>query len=275
MSEPRADDGPQGFFASAVEGYGRYRATYPDLEVAALAERVGLTARHTAVDVGCGTGQLTFALARHAGRVIGVDPLPGMVAAGRRRAVSAGVTNVDWLVADAEHVASAVAAPVRLVSFAASFHWTDRARVLRALDALVEPDGAVVTIHEDLDGSEQPPWAQALVALQQAYRGPDHEAATAPYTRPQVGHREVLSASPFGDVEALSWTWERELSVDEAVGLQFTYSSSTPARFGDRAAAFAVEARGVLTDLHPEGRVVEAFRTAVLIARRPSAHAAG
>ncbi|MFQ5893334.1 MAG: methyltransferase domain-containing protein [Nitrospinota bacterium] len=55
-----------------------------------------------ALDVGCGAGRLTFEMATRCRRVIGVDRNPMAVRAGRRRAAAVGVSNVEFLLADAE-----------------------------------------------------------------------------------------------------------------------------------------------------------------------------
>jgi hypothetical protein len=79
--------------------------------------------------------------------------------------------------------------------------------------------GSIVTINDDLDDDEQPPWVHAVTDLRARYLGNDHTAATAPYTNAPVSHREILASSPFATVEALTWTWERRLTIEEAVGL--------------------------------------------------------
>jgi ubiquinone/menaquinone biosynthesis C-methylase UbiE len=55
------------------------------------------------LDVGCGTGDptLLFAQLVAPGRVLGLDPSPGMLAVARRRARHRGVTNVRFQVGDA------------------------------------------------------------------------------------------------------------------------------------------------------------------------------
>lgn len=57
------------------------------------------------LDVGCGPGTTVVELARRVGptgEVVGVDIAPGMVAAAERRAADRGITNVRFVVADAE-----------------------------------------------------------------------------------------------------------------------------------------------------------------------------
>jgi SAM-dependent methyltransferase len=71
----------------------------------ALMERAAQIASHEAVlDIGCGNGTSTIAAARAAskGRALGVDLSSEMLAHARHTAQAAGVTNVDFLHADAQ-----------------------------------------------------------------------------------------------------------------------------------------------------------------------------
>ena len=252
-----------------VAGYARYRTAYPAAEVGRLAALVGIDQTRTAVDIGCGSGQLAIPLAGHAGTVVAIDPLPGMLEVGRANAAAAGRRNITWLLGDSSSLDMLVPPAAHLATFAASFHWMDRAQVVRALDRVLDPAAHVVTINDDLDEADEPDWVRAVNALRVDYLGEHHTDATDPYTHAPISHREILTGSPFASVERLTWEWERQLTVDEAVGLQFTYSFSTPAEFGDRAQRFATDARAAILDLHPTGYVTEPFRMEVLVASRP------
>ena len=260
---------PEGLFASAVRQYARYRPGYPPREVGRLADLVGLDQSSTVADIGCGTGQLSIPLAERAGLVIAIDPLPDMLAAGRALAEAHGRTNIRWLRGDSGAIESLVPPGAHLATFAASFHWTDRAEVLRRLDRTLGPRAFVVTINDDLDAAAEPDWVHAVNRLREEFLGSDHQTATDPWRNPPAGHRQIIEASPFREVQSLRWEWERQLTVDEAVGLQFTYSFSTPAIFGPRAAEFAGQTRAAILALHPGGTVTEPFRVEVLVARRP------
>ena len=56
----------------------------------------------TALDVGTGAGRLAIALASRCRRVVGIDRAPEPLVEARRRAVAGGLTNVEFVVADAE-----------------------------------------------------------------------------------------------------------------------------------------------------------------------------
>ena len=66
-----------------------------DVQLAALAGSGLPAGRGLALDFGCGAGRLSRALARHFGRVIGVDVSASMIAAARR--LNADVTNIDFI----------------------------------------------------------------------------------------------------------------------------------------------------------------------------------
>jgi SAM-dependent methyltransferase len=252
---------PEGLFASAVTQYARYRPGYPAREVDRLADLVDLDRSST--------GQLTIPLAERAGTVIAVDPLAEMLEAGRARAVAQELTNIRWLQGDSGAIESLVPLGAHLATFAASFHWTDRAEVLRSLDRMLGPGAHVVTINDDLDAAAEPDWVPAVGRLRDEFLGTDHTVGTDPWRKSPVSHRQIIEASPFAKVRSWHWEWERRLTVDEAVGLQFTYSYSTPAVFGPRAAEFASRARAAILALHPDGTVIEPFRVEVLVAGRP------
>jgi SAM-dependent methyltransferase len=261
---------PSRAFASTALYYDRHRSRYPEAEVVDLARRLQISRSHTVADVGCGTGQLTLALADIAGRVVAIDPVDGMLSLGEQAAARGGLTNITWLQGDSGQLARLIPAGTYVAFFAASFHWMDRSDVARTLDRLLALTGAMVTINETLGDEEQPEWALAADEVRRCYLGDDYEAVVEPFTRPELDHRSVLTASAFCDLESVTWAWERKLTAEEVVGLQLTYSVSTPERLGHRAAQFTHDVHEAVTAAQPDGVFIEPFRVEVLIARRPT-----
>jgi len=68
-------------------------------------EFVELTGSETAVDLCCGAGTITLALARKASRAVGVEIVPEAVTNARENAARNGVENVDFYCADAAQAA--------------------------------------------------------------------------------------------------------------------------------------------------------------------------
>lgn len=258
---------PEDLFASAESYYARYRTGYPTDLFDFLAAQLSLTGRHTVLDVGCGTGQICVPLSRYVGTVVAVDPLAGMLDHARAAAVRAGASNIEWRQADSTRLAELDVAGAMAAVFAASFHWMDRRAVVETLDGLLAADGAIVVISDPLP--DEPAWMRDIAEIRARHLGPHRLTGGGVFT-PQSGgsHGAVLRASPFGRLETVRWMWERELTVDEVVGLQFSYSFSTPVLFGDRADEFARDVRAAVLARHPEGVVVEPIARDVTIARR-------
>jgi SAM-dependent methyltransferase len=264
------DGVPQQLFSSAADYYAQYRPGYPQDLVDALAARAGLDGTQRVLDVGCGTGQLAIPLARHAQAVVAIDPVPGMLARGRQAAQAAGAGNITWLEGDSSQIGPLAGPGADLAVFAASFHWTDRPAVLAVLDGMLAPDGAVVVINDVLGDSEQPDWEYAIARIRARYLGDRHRPGTGIYS-----HRDVLANSAFCAVDTLTWSWSRQLTVEEVTGLQLSYSFSTPALLGDNTPAFSRDVRAAVLGLHPAGVVTEPLRVEVLIAARSLAATAG
>jgi predicted TPR repeat methyltransferase len=70
----------------------------------------------TVLDVGTGWGRLALALAPVAGSVVGIDRDPGAIDEARGRADAAGLTNVEFLMVDAEAVEYGPFAPDLVVA---------------------------------------------------------------------------------------------------------------------------------------------------------------
>lgn len=68
-----------------------------------------LTGRETVLDLYCGAGTITLAMARHAGRVIGAEIVPEAVENARENARENGITNAEFFCGDAGGVARKLA----------------------------------------------------------------------------------------------------------------------------------------------------------------------
>ena len=88
----------------------------------------------SALDVGCGTGRSTLALADLADKVTGVDISPAMLAHAPRH------PRIEWIESPAESL-PLPSGNVDLVTTGLAYHWFDQPRFLAEAHRVLKPDG--------------------------------------------------------------------------------------------------------------------------------------
>ncbi len=133
-------------FRGTAAYYERGRMPYAGQLPEVLRDELGLDPGTSVVaDLGCGPGTLSLQLARHAARVIAVDPDPDMVLLGRERAAAARICNVEWHNVPAEEI-SFTPGELDAAVFGQSFHWMDRARVAAGLRRALRSGGRLALV---------------------------------------------------------------------------------------------------------------------------------
>src|SRR3954471_4905029 len=115
-------------FRGSAAYYDQGRLPYAPGYARQLAQLLGQRGEGRLLDVGCGPGTVTLALAPFFSETVGVDPDPDMLVHAARNAQRLAIANARWVEARAEDLPSTLGS-FRVVLFAQSFHWTDRERV--------------------------------------------------------------------------------------------------------------------------------------------------
>jgi ubiquinone/menaquinone biosynthesis C-methylase UbiE len=116
----------------------------------ALIQALGSVEGWRVLDVGCGTGTLTVALARRSARAIGVDPAPRMVAQARAKQ---GCAPVTFIVGSAEALPFADSSFDGATASMTVHHWRDAERGLAEVARVLRPGGRAAIADIDLPGS--------------------------------------------------------------------------------------------------------------------------
>lgn len=232
-------------YRSAAPYYLRGRPPYSPQLAATLRAELRLDGTGRLLDVGCGPGALTVELAPLFAEAVGLDPEPEMLKIAAVRA-----PEIRWLGGRAEDIPSLQLGTFRLVTFAQSFHWTDRERAAEAVYDVLESGGALALISQRVtripDGPGLPRVPQEEIrALVRRYVPQEHGPARHPDR-----FQDVLTRTRFGPPRLLTCPGREDLvqSVDEVVAHTFSHSFSAPELFGDRLAEFEAELRELLGD---------------------------
>jgi ubiquinone/menaquinone biosynthesis C-methylase UbiE len=136
------------FPATAMPDRDWWHALWPDPDrvIKALRIEPGMKV----LDLGCGDGYFTAAIARQvgAGRVIGLDLDPVMLE--QAQAACKGMTNCSWLLGDAMALSRLLDSSVDYVLIANTFHGVpDKTALAREIAKVLKPNGrfAIVNWH--------------------------------------------------------------------------------------------------------------------------------
>jgi SAM-dependent methyltransferase len=216
---------------SAFEGtaayYTRFRPSYPNELIRRLATFANLRREVDRVlDLGAGTGHVAIPIASHALEVVAVEPDDGMVDA-LQTAAPANVKVIQARVEDMPDVGT-----FALTTAGRSIHWFASDDLFARLEAITP---RVALLGELWNQSEA---QMAILEIAREFRTSDSGQ-----TRDKRLFDEILSQSPFCDVEQISVEVERTWTVDQLIGLTYSTSFASLIRMGDRRDAFEAAAR--------------------------------
>lgn len=138
--DPQAD----AYRRSAVHAAG------PDLAAARECVASVLPPGAAALDVGCGAGHLSFALAPALGSIVALDPSAAMRDAVRAEAAARGLDNVTVAAGDAEGLPFERGVFDLVATRYSAHHWTDLELAVAEIRRVLAPGGYVLVI--DIEG---------------------------------------------------------------------------------------------------------------------------
>ncbi|GAA3740732.1 class I SAM-dependent methyltransferase [Streptomyces tremellae] len=246
-------------FDAVAELYDSSRPGYPPALLDAVEQAAGRgLAGADVVDVGAGTGLATRALLARGARVTAVEPGPGM--AGQLHRGLPGVPLVRG-VGDALPLADTSA---DVITYAQSWHWTDRARAYAEAMRVLRPGGALAMFWNAAD--QAVPWIAAQDERLRAHAGDGGHG--------EHGIRGALAAGrllPAGTpYEHRQVPWSRTVTLDAHLDNVSTHSIFRV--LGESAtAAFLTAERAELLRIFPEGAVREEYVVDLVVVTRPPA----
>jgi len=144
-------------------------ATGDDLEL--LAQEIAAIPHAAVLDLGCGAGHASFAVAPHAASVIAYDLTAQMLAVVEHEAVARSISNIETIQGMAEVLPFPDAHFDCVISRYSAHHWHNVPAALREVRRVLKPDGQALLI--DTAGGETPLLDTHLQAVE-ILRDPSH-----------------------------------------------------------------------------------------------------
>jgi SAM-dependent methyltransferase len=137
---------PTVFPATTMPDADWWQALWPDPRrtVAGLGIRAGMRV----IDLCCGDGLLTLAMARVASQVVAIDLDHEMIELTRAKIEGAGLSNCHLIEGDGYGIAELACEPADTVVMANTFHGVpDKVRLCRAVASALKPDGLFIVVN--------------------------------------------------------------------------------------------------------------------------------
>jgi SAM-dependent methyltransferase len=255
-----------GRFATTAELYEEYRPPYPAEFFQAVAQRLALSRQQSLIDLGIGPGLLALGFAAYAGRVVGVDPEPNMLAAARAAAARAGA-DVTFLDGRTEDLPDTIGS-FDVVTIGRALHWMDHNALNPLFARLVARDGAIVVCASFSVRDDRNPWLEDYNAARRNWSDAGLLRDADKGARTHQNLADVLGPAGFGVIETVRVETTHEVSARALAWRVLTFSSSSPATLGDRVDAMLADIEGRLLPFSRDGVVTETLAATAGVARR-------
>lgn len=217
----------------------------PDLlRARAIVEQAAPARTWRLLDLGCGAGHLSFALAPLCAEVTAIDPSPGMLHTVTEAATRQGLNNITTVQALAEHLPLADARFDIVATRYSAHHWQDLPQALAEMRRVLRPGGLVLVI--DIEGHEHPlvdTHLQAMELLRDRSHVRDHCPSEWAHLLTAAGFDEVQHQSWPSTLEFSAWV-ARMRTPDERVAMIRTLQREAPREVQD---ALSIQANGSFT----------------------------
>jgi ubiquinone/menaquinone biosynthesis C-methylase UbiE len=224
-----------------------------------LRAALGAAGQGRLLDIACGPGVVTAAIAPGAACVIGLDATEAMLERARARCAKAGLANVAFGRGDAENLPFANASFDGVVTRAAVHHFADPQRTFDEMFRVLRGGGRAVIL--DVVSSEDADESSLHNAIEQL-RDPSHVRMLA--ASELAGG---LVRAGFSDIAQSSWDMDREL--EEWLAIVNDPARAAPLRIVIRALAEAGRTAGIGLSVR-DGRVVFFHRWRLVAATKPA-----
>ncbi len=266
QTHPLRPEFPADAFKGTARHYERFRPPYPEVLLADLRARTGVTGKGRLLDIACGTGQIARPLAPFFREVWALDREPEMLEVGKREA--GDDSNISWregmaedLVAPADHF--------ELVTIGNAFHRLHRRAVAPKIREWLQPGGFLAVMGNLCGISGEAAWQRRAKDVLRKWQRPSTPQESAASEEERETFAEALAASGFENLREFHHEVEHEWSLDSFIGYLFSTSLASPGALGGRMKGLEGEMREALLAHDPRGRYTERIHFFMILSQAP------
>ncbi len=247
-------------FARQAQTFDQFAEKTDDQVAARFGAALGAAGTGRLLDVACGPGVVTAAIAARAASVTAFDATEAMLEKARARCAKAGLRNVAFRSGDAERLPFADGEFDGVVTRLALHHFADPQRALDEMFRVLRGGGTAVIV--DVVSSEDADERELQNAIERL-RDPSHVRML-----PASELDACMARAGFRELEAT--TWDKDRGLEEWLDIVNDPARAEPVRTVVRALAEAGRSAGMGLAVK-DGRVVFFHRWRLVRARKPGA----
>jgi len=254
--------------------YESFRPVYPAAVLLDLAKRTGSLQRPAdrLVDLGCGTGQITFGLSGLFDSVIAVDQEPDMVEFGITKSDLLDITNIRWLATPAQEL-DMEDGSVDLVTIGNAFHRLPRELIADHAKRWIRPGGHIALLWSYIPWHGPAEWqivARSVIEdWKERFGTADRVPANLASTISEKPHQEVLDSAGFDVVGKFEYPTLLSWTPGTLAGFAFSMSVMARPALDERVGDFEEDLRLRLLEVEPSGLFRQRNDFAIDLARQP------
>jgi len=246
-------------FTRQAAGFSASAVTTEQSQVARLVDAIGDAARRQVLDVACGPGIVTSALAERAQEVVALDLTPQMLEKAKERCSKAGLTNVVFTEGSATALPFCDAHFDAVITRLSFHHFPEPSAVLKEMLRVLRPGGTVAIA--DVVSAEEPDKSVLQNAIE-ILRDPSH-------VRMLPASELIAMVAQSGVTIERQETWDKPREFEEWVSIVANPERVAPLRSVVRALAMAGEDAGMGLRLS-DGFVHFVHRWQLVVAKKTS-----
>lgn len=240
----------RGFRGAIADYYHRHRPGYPPEVFDTLTDTFHLTSNDTALDLGCGTGQLTIPLAERVGTTIGMDIEPDMLAHARNQA---GERPITWILGSDTDLPTLTPLlrphTLGVITIGQALHWMDHDTLFHTARPLLRDKGGVAVITNGTPlWLQDTTWSRALKTCAEELLGHPVTATCGTDTASHQRYATSLTTAGY-TVHTTVISYTRHLTIDHITG--GLYSALSPEQLPTDRDAFTAKIHRALEPHQP------------------------
>jgi ubiquinone/menaquinone biosynthesis C-methylase UbiE len=260
-------------YRGTARDYDQFRVPYPRSLIDEVAERCGADGQGRLLDLACGTGQITFALADRFREVWAVDQEPDMTSLVTQKAQAAGLDHIRVLTSSAEDL-DAPDGSFDLIAIGNAFHRLPRTAVAASALRWLRPGGFLALLYSGANPwLGDAPWQRAMATVvdrwMTTYGGYDRIPAGYEQDRRERPDRTVLAEAGFEVLGDREFPTEHAWTIETITGLLYSTAVLSRGALGGLSGDLAAEMRRELEGFETEGGLPETIVFVYELARRP------